>query len=102
MASLSCTNRLAVSASVSQYALCRRVKKSTDHYSFVVDKGALLKALRGKKMEGKRRRDIGHCTQRAKNTEREHGLDAYLKAHNVEIGAVSTLETRVRGWDLRA
>ena len=88
---LSC---LGISFSVRLVPPSEEVYKS---FSFVVDKGAaLLKALLGKKMEGKREGETSATAHKGQNTEREHGLDAYLKAHNVEIGAVSTLEKRVR------
>ena len=62
--------------------------------SFVDDKGALLRP--GRKMEGNRDGETSATAHEGKNAGQEHGLDAYLKAHNVEISAIATLEKRVR------
>ena len=47
-------------------------------------------------MEGNRDGETSATAHEGKNAGQEHGLDAYLKAHNVEISAIATLEKRVR------
>ena len=47
-------------------------------------------------MEGNREGETSITAHKGKNRVREHGLDAYLKVHNVEVGTIATLEGRVR------